>query len=118
MSQVNPEVFSKADEGNVEHRKGARDEFETFVKTVWNSVIMVEKDIVSGTPCTALFCRMDIGVMMKDGQISYFVNEIERSMTTSLWMSAMEDASHGILADSFGEVLHRWISATRDPRHL
>lgn len=56
--------------------------------------------------------------MMRDGTISYFVNEVERSMTTSLRMSGMPDALHGVLADTFGLSLYRWIQGSQDPRHL
>ena len=96
----------------------ARKEFEAYAISTWRSLVRTEKTLVVGTPCTALFCRLDIGVMLRNGAISYFVNEVERSMTTSLWMSGMPDAQHGILADTFGLNLHRWILGARDPRHL
>ncbi|KAG6373961.1 hypothetical protein JVT61DRAFT_6126 [Boletus reticuloceps] len=115
---ITPYAFSEADRGNHAARLKAKEEFESFAVTTWKSLVNVEKGVVVGTPCTAIFCRLDIGVMMRDAKISYFVNEIERSLTTSLWMSAMPTGLHGVLADTFGEVLHQWISGAREPCHV
>lgn len=113
-----PSEFSEANRGKHTDRKKAKDEFESFALDIWRSLVCLEKSLVIGTPCTALFCRLDIGVMMKQDRISYFVNEIERSLTTSLWMSGMEGGLHGVLADTFGLSLHRWITGAHDPHHL
>ncbi|KAF8425019.1 hypothetical protein L210DRAFT_865486 [Boletus edulis BED1] len=115
---ASPYAFSEADHGSHATRAKAKEEFESFALTTWKSLVNLEKGVVVGTPCTGLFCRLDIGVMMRDGRISYFVNEVERSLTTSLWMSAMPAGLHGTLADTFGEALHRWITGAQDPCHV
>jgi hypothetical protein len=112
------EEFSEANWGTLEERDHARKEFERFVIHTWEQLVYREKPHVAGTPSTALFCRMDVGVIVRNGQISYFVNEVERALTTSLWMDGMPDGLHGIFADTFGVRLHEWISGIYNPRHL
>ena len=113
--QATPSEFKEANWGAVEERQRARIEFETFVLSTWRQLVAIQKGNLCGTPCTAMFCRMDIGVMMRDDRISYFVNEVERSLTTSLWMSSMPHALHGVLADTLGFSLHRWLKWFHDP---
>lgn len=113
-----PSEFSGANWGSHGDRVRAKDEFESFALDMWASLVRMEKEVVAGTPCTALFCRLDIGVIVRGESISYFVNEVERSLTTSLWMAGMKDGLHGVLADTFGLGLHRWIRGVHDPRHL
>lgn len=75
----------------------------------------MQKGSILGTPSTAIFCRLDIGVMVRNGNPYYFVNEVERSLTTSLWMEAMPQGQHGVLADTFGIALYRWLTWFYDP---
>ena len=117
LPRPNPHLFCKPDGGTHMVRSNAMHDFESFALRTWEELVQLEKGHF-GTSASAIFCRLDIGVMMKGETISYFVNEVERSMTTSLWMSAMPDAIHGTLADTLAEALHRWIIGSRDPRHV
>lgn len=110
--------FERADFGSMDDRQAARDSFFKFVDDTWKLLVRLEQtSYLVGTPCTAVFCRLDIGVMFRNGRASYFVNEIERGLTTSLWMRALTRSTPGVLADTFGLALHKWISKSTDP-HL
>lgn len=79
-----PGEFGEADLGGHHKRENAQKEFEEYALATWQSLVCMEKSLVAGTPCTAVFCRLDIGVIMKNRTISYFVNEVEHSLMTSL----------------------------------
>jgi hypothetical protein len=115
---VSPMEFRAANRGTMEERRLAKKEFEDFVVDTWKSLVQMQKGGLGATPCTALFCRLDVGVMIRDGNPSYFVNEVERSLTTSLWMEAMPHGQHGILADTFGTALHAWLTWFHNPYAL
>lgn len=113
-----PREFQGANWGTLEERKLAKREFEDFVIETWKHLVCMEKGGLGATPCTALFCRIDVGVMLRDQTPYYFVNEVERSLTTSLWMGGMPLGLHGVLADTFGSGLHRWLTWFHDPLSL
>ena len=75
---VEPVEFREANWGTVEERSLAKAEFDGFVLSTWRQLVSMQKGHLNATPCTALFCRMDIGVMVREGRASYFVNEVER----------------------------------------
>jgi hypothetical protein len=55
---------------------------------------------------------MDVGILVKqNGSVDYFVNEIERTTTCSLWSqdSKKTGVKIGILGDTFGEAMHGWL---------
>lgn len=112
LDMVNP------DEGTEIERKRARMEFEGFVLNTWRELVLMEKAEVGGPVSISVFCRLDIGLNYHDGQVTYFVNEVERSLTTSLWMSAMPDGYHGILADTFATTFYDWLHGMVDPMHI
>lgn len=60
--------------------------------------------------------RFDVGLMFDDdGNPSYFVNEVERSQTMSLWLKTVEDTSMRGMVDTFARVLHSHLSDLGDP---
>lgn len=84
----------------------------------WNALTILEKADAGGSVSISIFCRLDIGLNYQEGKLSYFVNEVERSLTTSLWISAMPEGYHGILADTFADTFHEWLSCLKNPLHL
>ncbi|KAI6036032.1 hypothetical protein PISMIDRAFT_25408 [Pisolithus microcarpus 441] len=84
-------------QGTSTQRDRAKEEFENFMLETW---------------------KLDIGLGMKDGRLMYFVNEVERSLTTSLWMNSMPDGVHGIFADMLASTLYDWLSGMMDLMHL
>lgn len=57
-----------------------------------------------------VFFRMDIGLIFdEDGNPSYFVNEIERSPTMSMWLKVVEDTTNRFILDTFARALYTHI---------
>ncbi|KAI6097729.1 hypothetical protein EDD16DRAFT_1719021 [Pisolithus croceorrhizus] len=106
------------DQGTSTQRDRAKEEFESFTLETWKQLVLAEKVSASGGVSISIFCRLDVGLGVKDGRLMYFVNEVERSLTTSLWMNSMPDGAHGVFADTFATTLYDWLSGTKDPIHL
>lgn len=107
---VNQEDIHRADKGDVETRQEAKQQFWSFVERTYQSLVDYEMRRQLGNPSICVFCRMDIGVIERDDALHYFVNEVERSTTASLWMDAFPDGHHGILADSIGVGIYEWLT--------
>ena len=81
---------------------------------------MMESRSMSGKPSICLFCRLDIGLLIdKEGRAHYFVNEVERTQTTSLWSNRSHakspKASTGILGDTFAQAFYEWLLSMNSP---
>jgi len=46
---------------------------------------------------------------------NYFVNEVERTQTMSLWLASMVDKRMGTLMDTFAMVLQQWLKDSVNP---
>ena len=104
--------LTKTDHGSVSRRQNGRDQFYEFVNTTFQALVQRESRIIQAKTSLALFCRMDIGILENgDGSIHYFVNEIERTPTTSLWShdAKKTGVKIGILADTFAEAMNVWL---------
>lgn len=115
---MTPEYFNRADGGSIAARREANEEFRSFVHGTYIQLLDYEKRRQAGIPSIAIFCRLDVGIMEQGGKAHYFVNEVERSITTSMWMDSMPDGHHGILADSIAVGLHQWLTGMTDPMHI
>ncbi len=95
----------------------AQREFDEFVLSTWKALVTMETKQHGVIPSLHLFCRFDVSVMpveKESTQLGYFVNEVERSLTISLWLSQQSDYAHSNdlldkLVMKFGEGLHSWI---------
>lgn len=78
----------------------------------YNQLMQCEsRKLGGGKSSLALFLRMDVGLYI-DGQgvANYFVNEVERTVTTSLWVKTTGVPPNS-LAQTFGECLGEWMEA-------
>lgn len=94
----------------VSNEEGAvsNEEFNTFVKNTYHHLVNCERKKMGGPSTLEVFCRMDIGLFLKDdGNLGYFVNEVERSLTCGLWTRNLEVDSN-LLARNFSTALVRW----------
>ena len=58
---------------------------------------------------------MDIGLMFNEmGEPSYFVNEIERTATMSMWLKVIDDTTNRSMLDTFARVLHTHVTRLED----
>ncbi|KAG6372379.1 hypothetical protein JVT61DRAFT_7831 [Boletus reticuloceps] len=59
---------------------------------------------------------MDIGIYFDEGGAPhYFVNEVERTLTTSLLLRQIVDQEMQIIAHSFAHVLHMYVTDLDNP---
>lgn len=108
---INLEDIHRADRGDVETRREAKQQLWSFIERTYRSLLDYETRRQVGIPSISVFCRMDIGVMEENQSLHYFVNEVERSATACLWMDAFPDGHHGILADSIGVGIYEWLAS-------
>ena len=60
-----------------------------------------------------VFCRIDVGILTRaPDTVSYFVNEVERGITTSLWVTDGPYTA-GMSGMSIVASLKRWVAAER-----
>jgi hypothetical protein len=112
------------DHGSHSIRSDAETEFKTFVLDTFNELYQIEARVLGGVPSIGIFCRFDIGLIVNaERQVHYFVNEVERVQTTSLWSNKQSkekssQARIGILGETFAEAFYSWLSHTINPRLL
>jgi hypothetical protein len=105
----------KADVGTKRLRDTGRDEFYKFVHDTYEALAKSEARQIGGLSSIAVFCRMDIGILIdEEGQASYFVNEVERTPTTSLW-SQNTWVPINMFANTLGWTLHNWLTSITAP---
>lgn len=107
------------DEGDYRTRQTGKDEFFDFVKKTYCGLYQLEARAISGKPTIGIFCRLDIGLIVESGRVSYFVNEVERSQNTSLWNNQggkSKIRTHiGLLSSTFGVAFHAWLTGITSP---
>lgn len=69
----------------------ARKKLTSFCTQVINGLIAIEKKTSNRPSTLKHFCRLDIGVINKDGELYYFVNEVTRVVEVSLFSGTLRD---------------------------
>ena len=109
-------------EGDINLRQLGEDEFMTFAKRTYQELYSIESRILGAKSAICLFCRLDIRLIVdKSNKFGYFVNEVERTATASLWSNYSGGNSKspiGTLGSTFANTLHRWLSDVQDPYTL
>lgn len=97
-------------------RKAGKEEFDDFVVRTWSQLVRQETRSMGGKPSIASFCRMDIAIRMSEANEppQYFVNEVERTLTTSLWLKVHRKSMEK-MADSFSMLFRKWLSDAINP---
>lgn len=114
VSVLNP------NQGSRDVRDDSEAEFRNFVMETYEEMYAIEARLLSGKPSICLFCRLDIGLIIGDnGKVNYFVNEVERTQTTSLWSNRLHAKSPvaptGILGDTFALAFYEWLLGMSNP---
>lgn len=115
-------VACNPDRGAISIREQGRNEFFDFVQKTYEGLYAIESNMVGGKPSMSVFCRMDISLIVdsKTDTVSYFVNEVERYHTCSLWSNMKSGpksvrAPIGSLADTFAGVFYKWLIDIKGP---
>jgi hypothetical protein len=109
-------------EGSLEDRESARAEFMRFASTIYEDLYRIESRILSARSALSIFCRIDIGLIVNtsNGKLNYFVNEVERTATASLWSDRGDGHGGnpiGTVGTTFAASLYRWLRDVCDPYH-
>ncbi|KAF8435843.1 hypothetical protein L210DRAFT_870722 [Boletus edulis BED1] len=107
--------------GTAPVRRQGKREFHEFVMQTWRSLVLRETKDTGAKPSLCVFCRIDVGIRLDtSGTVSpqYFVNEVERTQNTSLWLYHIVGKTMGTFADTFAMVLKRWLMDIHNPHVL
>ena len=102
-------------------RQHAEQEFQEFVKQTYEGLCDAELKMLSAKSSIVVFVRFDIGLVVSkgDGRVHYFVNEVERTQTTSLWSNRAHARSPkspmGILGCTLSGTLYEWLIKMTHP---
>lgn len=81
---------------------------------MYRGLVSQESNPTGATSSLTVFLRMDVGLMFDaEGNPSYFVNEVERTPTMSMWLKT-QDATNRSMLDTFARILHTHISRLDD----
>jgi hypothetical protein len=94
--------------GTICERRRADQELESFATAVLSQLIGIEEEFLNAPSSLRLMVRLDVGVMHgPDGQLGYFINEVERGMGIGLFSSGNPRWTLR-LADEFECIFSRW----------
>jgi len=107
------------DDGDMQLREQARAEFFDFVNKTFLNLLQIESRLLTSRPSIGIFCRLDIGLMVANGRVNYFVNEVERTQTASLWNNPPKGTKYfsriGLIGATFANSFHKWVSGMKQP---
>ncbi|KIK78084.1 hypothetical protein PAXRUDRAFT_17080 [Paxillus rubicundulus Ve08.2h10] len=108
---VTADVIVNPDSGDQQIRQEAMNQVLEVVDTSYRELVRQETNCTGAKSTLCVLCHIDIGLMFdKDGNPSYFVNEVERTPTMSLWLRTVGDANLRRMVDTFRRVLHNHLT--------
>jgi hypothetical protein len=99
----------------------AEQEFHEFVKQTYKGLCDAESKMLSAKSSITVFVWFNIGLVESrgDGQVHYFINEVERTQTMSLWSNHTHARSPksptGILGCMLAGMLYKWLIRITHP---
>lgn len=115
-SPLTPDLIVNPEGGDRRVRMEGAKEVMAVVRESYEELFRQETNPAGAKSSLCVLCRIDVGLMFDgDGKPSYFVNEVERSQTMSLWLRTVEDASMRGMVDTFARVLHTHLSDLTSP---
>ena len=110
-----PAQLINPDEADVRTRDVGRREFFGFVEATFSELVRREARVGGAAPSICTFCRIDVGLLVGgSGEPGYFVNEVERTPTTSLWFASVQERNMGVMVDTFARVFEQWLIAMKN----
>ncbi|KAF9230949.1 hypothetical protein BU15DRAFT_82991 [Melanogaster broomeanus] len=107
---VNPEG------GDRRVRTQGMGELQRVVDETYRELVRQESNPTGAKSSLAIFCRIDVGLIFDaDGNPSYFVNEVERTPTMSMWLKTVEDTTLRGMLDTLARVLHNHLMELGNP---
>jgi hypothetical protein len=106
-------------EGDWKTRNKAKTEFMAFVMKIYEDLYKLESRSISAKSSISVFCRLDIGLIQIGHDIQYFVNEVERTQTASLWTNTLKvgvtKSQIGLIGSTFANIFYKWLQDISSP---
>jgi hypothetical protein len=110
--------------GSVDTRRRGEEQFRMFVMDTYDELCKIESKQLLAKSSITIFVRFDIALIVDPGaqRVTYFVNEVERTQTTTLWSNRLRAKSStaptGILGWTLAESLYKWLCVMTDSSTL
>ena len=110
--------------GSMETRLHGKQQFHNFIIDTYDELYKVESKQLQAKSSIGVFVRFDVALIVDQGtqRVTYFVNEVERTQTTTLWSNRLKAKSSaaptGILGYTLAETLYKWLSIITDSSAL
>lgn len=110
--------------GSVDTRRRGEQQFRMFVMDTYDELCKIESKQLLAKSSITIFVRYDIALIVDPGaqRVTYFVNEVERTQTTTLWSNRLRAKSStaptGILGWTLAESLYKWLCVMTDSSTL
>jgi hypothetical protein len=110
--------------GSMETRLRGKQQFHQFVIDTFQELCKIESKQLLAKSSIRVFVRLDIALIVDQGaqRVTYFVNEVERTQTTTLWSNRLKAKSStaptGILGYTLAETLYKWLQIMTDSSEL
>jgi len=101
-----------------------KQQFHDFIMDTYDELYKVESKQLQAKSSIGVFVRFDVALKVDQGtqRITYFVNEVERTQTTTLWSNRLKAklsaAPTSILGYMLVETLYKWLSIITDSSAL
>jgi len=110
--------------GSMDTRSHGEHQFHQFVMDTYNELCKIELKQLLAKSSIGIFVRFDIALILDQStkHVTYFVNEVECTQTTTLWSNRLRakstTAPTGILGYTLAETLHKWLCIMTDSSAL
>ena len=77
--------------GSMDTRSRGKQQFHQFVMDTYNKLCKIESKQLLAKSSIGIFIRFDIALILDQStkHVTYFVNEVERTQTTTLWSNRL-----------------------------
>src|ERR1700720_465187 len=106
--------------GIMETRRHGKQQFRDFIMDTYDELYKVESKQLQAKSSIGVFVHFNVALIVDQGTqcVTYFVNEVERTQTTTLWSNRLKAkllaAPTGILGYTLVETLYKWLSIITD----
>jgi hypothetical protein len=106
--------------GSVDTRDRGEQQFRKFVMDTYDELCKIESKQLLAKSSITIFARFDVALIEDPGaqRVTYFVNEVERTQTMTLWSNRLRAKSStaptGILGWTLAESLYKWLCTITD----
>ena len=110
--------------GSMDTRLRGKQQFHQFIMDTYNELCKIELKQLLAKSSIGIFVRFNVALILDQQiqRVTYFVNEVERTQTTTLWSNRLRakstTAPTGILVYTLAETLYKWLCIITDSSAL